>query len=332
MNPVPEKQLPDIQSIYDTTTDKEKNDASRIWFQYILDHPDRQWSYAEMSQNPNMTFNVMKEVMLEHPEIDFCLTDNESIVLNHRTGKMILGDFIQNENFTWEFIEENSHIPWNYDLIIDNENITLDIIQNNPDKFQIKDDICGNPNITVEYLEKNPDFKWSPLYGTSWYGNIPFEYVKKNMGKPWNFEWLSRLLIITQKIILDNPDFPWNYSSMSGNHSISYNFIKEHPEKEWNYYTLCRWNKNILWDIVKENPDIQWDYDALCANTNITWDIIETNPDLLNNYQFISENPNITWDIVEANLDKPWDYYRLSGNQMTKNPFYIGNQTNYVLK
>ena len=33
-------------------------------------------------------------------------------------------------------------------------------------------------------------------------------------------------------------------------------------------------------------------------------------------------NPNVTWDIVEANPDKPWDYYFLSGNAMTKDPFF----------
>ena len=35
-----------------------------MWFQYILDNPEKGWSYSELSSNLNITWDIVKE----HPE------------------------------------------------------------------------------------------------------------------------------------------------------------------------------------------------------------------------------------------------------------------------
>jgi hypothetical protein len=34
------------------------------WFQYILDHPEKDWNYGCLSENPNLTW----EMVQTHPE------------------------------------------------------------------------------------------------------------------------------------------------------------------------------------------------------------------------------------------------------------------------
>lgn len=33
---------------------------SRKWFQYILDHPDKSWHYCVLSENANITWDIMQ--------------------------------------------------------------------------------------------------------------------------------------------------------------------------------------------------------------------------------------------------------------------------------
>ncbi len=37
-----------------------KEEYCKIWFQYILDHPDKPWEYDMLSQNPNITWEIVK--------------------------------------------------------------------------------------------------------------------------------------------------------------------------------------------------------------------------------------------------------------------------------
>ena len=31
------------------------------WFQYILDHPEKDWNYAHLSRNPNVTWEMVQQ-------------------------------------------------------------------------------------------------------------------------------------------------------------------------------------------------------------------------------------------------------------------------------
>ena len=45
-----------LYKYFSKTTDED----SRKWFQYILDHPDKQWNYEDLSRNPNITWEIVQ--------------------------------------------------------------------------------------------------------------------------------------------------------------------------------------------------------------------------------------------------------------------------------
>ncbi len=67
----------------------------------------------------------------------------------------------------------------------------------------------------LEYLlEKYPDKNWD-YERLSINPNITFEYIKNNLTKEWDWEFISQR--VTYKEFIDNPDLPWNYSGLSKN-------------------------------------------------------------------------------------------------------------------
>ena len=36
-------------------------EESKEWFQYIKDHPNKNWDYSVLSHNPNITWEIVQE-------------------------------------------------------------------------------------------------------------------------------------------------------------------------------------------------------------------------------------------------------------------------------
>ena len=63
------------------------------WFDYIKNNTNKPWNYSYLSQNPNITWEIVQ--------------DNPNIPWNYHY-------LSQNPNITWEIVQDNSEIPWNY--------------------------------------------------------------------------------------------------------------------------------------------------------------------------------------------------------------------------
>ena len=63
------------------------------WFQFILDHPEKNWYWFYLSFNPNITW----EIIQAHPEKPW---DWRYLSAN--------------PNITWEIIQANPHIQWDW--------------------------------------------------------------------------------------------------------------------------------------------------------------------------------------------------------------------------
>ena len=213
--------------------------------------------------------------------------------------------YFQYKYATWEIVQANPDVSWNYGLLSCNPNITWEIVQANPDKPWNYGYSSRNPNITWEIVQDYPDINWRHYH-------------------------LSMNPNITWKIVQANPDINWNYNHLSANPNITWEIVQDNPDKPWNYLFLSK-NPNITWEIVRDNPKKQWYYCMLSSNPNITWKIVQDNPDKLWDYNHLSFNDNITWEIVQANPnDKNWNYDEiiirlLYKNRNTKNPFFKTN-------
>jgi len=79
----------------------------------LLLNPDKKWNWGGLSQNPNITWKIIKE----NPD-----------------KKWNWYGISLNPNITWEIIKANPDKPWHWGCISYNQNITWEIIEANPDK------------------------------------------------------------------------------------------------------------------------------------------------------------------------------------------------------
>ena len=90
-----------------------------------------------------------------------------------------------------------------------------------------------------------------------------FEAISKHTnvfdGMSQNLPW---------EIIRDNPDKSWNWYNVSCNASVTWDIIKANPDKHWNFSSLTD-NKNITWDIINSNPDHDWNWLFLSKEVHI---------------------------------------------------------------
>jgi uncharacterized protein len=230
---------------------------SRQWYQNILNDTGKDWNYGNLSANPNITWEIVKENPRQ-PWHYFSLSENP--------------------NITWEIVQANPKKPWDYYKLSANPNITWEIVQANPQKQWEYFNLCTNPNITWEIVQANPQIRWDYYY-LSKNPNITWEIVQAHPEKNWSYQLLSANPNITWDIVRANPQKQWDYTKLSANPNITWEIVQANPQIRWAYHELSM-NPNITWDIVQANPQIEWNYDWLGANPNITWDIIKANPQI----------------------------------------------------
>lgn len=212
--------------------DKFLDEWSDKWFQYVKNHPDKEWSYLYLSNNPNITWKTIQENP-DNPVFGWCCSYDKN--RNYCTD--------QESDYEWEPIPENfgdelSEIDYIY--LSSNPNITWEIIQNNPDKPWNYYHLSANPIITWEIVKNNPD-------------------------KPWCYRYLSENPNVTWEMVEANPDKNWSYGELSLHPNITWEIIKANPDKPWNYYYMSQ-NPNISWEIVEANPNEDWNYYHLSGN------------------------------------------------------------------
>ena len=100
-----------------------KNEYSRKYCKFILNNPDKNWNWDDISKNPNITMKFI----LDNPDKDW---DWEIISCN--------------PNITMKDISDNPDKDWDWYFISRNPNITIKIILDNPGKNWDWDYICEN--------------------------------------------------------------------------------------------------------------------------------------------------------------------------------------------
>lgn len=223
----------------------------------------------------------------------------------------------ENINISWEFIQENQHLPWDWECVPSNPNVSLDIIMSDKrikEKFY---GLSGNRNLTIDIVLLHPSAEWD------------WASITENPA-------------MTMEIIEKHPELPWDNWRISFNPNITWDFMQKYPEYEWgssgrqigvtldvvlkNSWSRWKWswiaiseNSNITWKTVQENPHIKWDSYGLAMNPNITLDIILNNMDIFGKWENIgnpgiSHNPNLTWQDIITHRDK--DIWYIGGLSM----------------
>ena len=73
-----------------------------------------------------------------------------------------------------------------------------------------------------------------------------FNFIVRNMDKPWNWDWLSANPNVTWEIVEAYPDKPWDWFALSRN---KFTKAKEEFEKRVSHQKFIQ--ENILEELVK---------------------------------------------------------------------------------
>jgi hypothetical protein len=282
-------------------------------------YPKSDWDFYEVCKNPNVYFKYFQENLMTK-----CL--------------IIKG---QREIYMWEGISENP-------------NTTPDIVKSHP-YFWCLDHLCLNssttlesimPKITKKKLKKTPFFsKYQPEHfwkllsnrlpwktiqenpHLPWVWNViykaPFEFVKANLDKDWDWKLISRYSVTWQDV-QEHPTLPWNYDFMSGNENITLEIIKANPNIPWNYDFMSG-NVNLTIEFVLENLDKDWDVFGLSLNPAFTLEIIKANPSIKWNMQGLCLNPILPFEFFHRTDKNLLDFQSISQNEFNYHPYFQSN-------
>lgn len=295
------------------------NDLQKL----LLEFPDEDWDFNELSKNQNISFEFMEE----HPEFKW----------NHSHMSL-------NPNLTLKYVLDHPEINWNWWNISQNPGITLDDIKNHPEfnnfrpgttKFQWHwRHVVQNPNVTLDFIIDYVEEHYSFLDQVKYSGGTEkitlddilecqtfasFSLICKH--KPT----MSRNPHLTLDFVFnklpddqDKEDDKWNLSLIGESPMITLESILEfNPDLLLDSIFMYGFseNPNVTWKMVKENPSYAWDLDFVAANPSVTMEDVEEFYDKIEDKANVSTNPNITYDWVIKNKNKV-DFYALSENQL----------------
>ena len=274
------------------------NEYSNKWFLIILKNPDKKWDWDLISNNPNITMDIINK----YPDKPW----NWNRIS-------------ENPNITMNMIENNLDKPWNWKMVSKNPNLTIDFIDKHFNKYWNWNCIVSNKRIFEEALNNiNKEWRFTSI------PHCKIKFIKKVVRNPWIiYDSEHYINNVTMEMVIKNPDKPWEWGYIVYFNDLTIEYINI-LEKTNSFNTFNNQNKSFWWtfsyrstttmEMINNNPDKPWCWNTISMNPNLTMEMINNNPDKEWNWNFISCNPNITMNDINNNLDKPWVWEWISKN------------------
>ena len=303
---------------------------------FIKDHPDILWNFAQISKHKNITFDIVNR----NPEIPWAweyLMHNPNItpefIIEHEHLPWKLSDFSyamsENPNLTYDCMKKyKNYIRNDIEFWWSHPNITLDILKHHEREWHM-DHASGNPNLTIKYVnERHCNMVENEYAPGGWIPNPPETLLDDwDWDEVWSF-------------IKDFTDFDhlgvdylskeryrgysqngWGKDALSSNSNVPWEIIEKYHDQPWDWELLSK-HPSVTWDNIQENRQFPWVEKCFLANPNLTWEFIQSNETLYNlslfNGEELSLNPNITPHIVLGYPEINWDINMLVKNHMEK--------------
>lgn len=112
-------------------------------------------------------------------------------------------------------IQENPHLPWDWQGVSLNPNLTIDFIENNWDKNWCFDRLSNAECLNCCFLDRHLD-------------------------KNWNWKNISRSVYISVDILEKYSHFPWDFDEMSVNKNLNVDIVCKYQRENWNWKKMSR--------------------------------------------------------------------------------------------
>lgn len=121
---------------------------SDVWFQYILNHPEKPWSWSALSNNPNATMTLARRYSdfpwhWDKVACKFQPTDLGKVLdISAFSWEAVKDDADEavdwywvssHPSLAWQTIRENLHRPWDWSQISSRSFMNWQIVFENPD-------------------------------------------------------------------------------------------------------------------------------------------------------------------------------------------------------
>jgi hypothetical protein len=128
------------------------DEFAEVWFQYILDHPEKPWSWSSLSNNPNVT----SELASKHTNLPWHWDKVEC-----KFQTMDLGRVLDISAFSWEAVkdEDDDAVDWYW--VSSHPSLTWQTVRDNLHRPWDWSQISRAPFMRWSIVEQNPDIPWN---------------------------------------------------------------------------------------------------------------------------------------------------------------------------
>lgn len=307
----------------------------KVSIEFIKNHPELNWKYNVLPQNPNFkdqhiiefldkNINIWivsklchPQFIIDHPEINW---DLSMVSKNSRLNIHYILTLYQNyDSLSWWYLTIhpnislqdifiNNHLPW--------------------DEFAF----CTRPDVNFNHLSFIKNNNITP-YIISKFKNTPLDYIEKNNKEILDWD----IITLNQNITLDflvkykyksyrkiniykNKNIPFHdylkypkifkFNELYQYTNIPNNFILENKNKI--DFEKLSYNPYLKLTFVYENKQFNWNWKYLSRRNNFSFQFIKNNKDLPFDYKFLTENNVLPFDFIKNNLNKKYNWEFLS--------------------
>ena len=314
-----------VASYVDAETNRRKENCIWQWWRNArLDDPfQKRLFWKKLSINPTLLTFAFVRKNRNRPWSWYSLSRNKGVVTS------------------WNIVQDNMHLPWNFRGLSIQPWLTWDIVVNHLDKpwdFKLlsgRNDIItweiveAHPHLpwnwlvlsyvndsvtrTWEHIDAHPDAPWD-WYGLSLHPGLATpENILQRLDKPWHWPVLSDNPTITTDFIRATLDKPWDWTNLSASTCIDMDFVAENKDKPWCWIILSD-NPRLTYEFVSQNRDIPWISYFVSRNVSLTIEIIRKDKHFPWDWRTLSENKSFTYEMIMDNSDLPWNMYGLCLN------------------
>ena len=162
------------------------------------------------------------------------------------------------------------------------------------------------------------------------------DYVTENLGKAWNWHYLSGNSNVNEQMITNNPSLPWKRRQFIFNNTLSWNYFNQ-----WFKTVLAQhgpdhafWTDTYLWEYLSEHPNLH--IDNVLEYPHLPWEktSLVTGPNMT--YQMFTDT-FITSDWCSL-TEKMWAYSWASGvdfisiSYILSHPYYHWDWNEVIIR
>ena len=279
---------------HDTFNNTSLSRNPSITWDFVLKYPQISWNYAIMCANPNISFDIFKNNLLDK-------SDEKTI------GRLIT----LNPNITLDDVLANPDIDWDMQVLQSHPNITFDMVGKYPFTNISMEYLSRNPNITDEIVLANTQLKWD-INALAYNPLITIEtldiYTKIYYGYKTFSAFYSLNPNLTVKYIAENLKYAWKFDLLLTNPAFGYSEIKQIHKLFNQNIDKC----HLINKVLGKNPNLT--FDQFKSTSKFT-------------LEYVTNNPNTTYEIIIKYFNRVLN--NIDNNRITLHTTYISNISHY---